>query len=848
MNWTGGALGRSRNARTSLTAIQKRHFAKVRARLEPKHLSPRSKPTSDSLDRSLHRSNLAARCQNQQEDDRGCRSQRRLDDFEETKYIAKKLGSIRPRQRDSHSNRTPIEDDDGYCSQEPHLIFGSSPISISSRTTSPHRSSSDLEQSSPPSPRPVRVNSNNAPLLDPIEVQRRRLLEMSDWVGINPTKPPKIHFTNCEDRDQIGKRRRLSQVPQHGQCVSVKKRPRRTGYFERLLQPSRPPQDYLSQGDVSVRIGSAVDKSMKEDRSMQGLSTRQRSSMLADEMLLDDQVMGVGHNSPKLAYQLESIAKNEASPKHERSMLTPSPAVRSLPTRASAQDHMGYSSSSKSNRVLNPFHSSAIEPYVLQEDPAQDYYNEASQSTLTLDSTPLAVTECSEQRSSSPVTHHFTLDQNTDGKDALEVVKYEYETSPLDSIEPDNLIMLRAFNEPEDAIVAKERRKGVKSADSSAVRQRLERLQGASSGVYVEKNSEILLALHDERAAQSKLNQPVSEEETVWKAFVNMDDDEEEDRRRSATRQEPTVREPASVPPGHDVLSPNCKSLPQITKGPIQSQTPDEVSNTLPTHRAGRVETVEDEDAIWRSFVFQDDEMDNEWTLEEPKELDKQEETSSAIYPSRTQQSMVAEVATSPIKLNPHLVKEAINTGTSPLADKVSMMAEADTESTQQEEMLDSLFAELSSEPTSSTATSRLGQAGNAQNEPPPIGHSPSSLKPQVSTTWSTPQTHSLTNMVGTETSMQALQFSETNPLASSRSRIFSAQRQTLQQHQQNGHQASVIFKKPARYVGERALDPIAPVILGRKRSSRQVGGILNVENGGEDTKGLGYGDEIEDD
>ena len=34
MNWTGGALGRSRHAKASVTAIQKAHFAKARARLE----------------------------------------------------------------------------------------------------------------------------------------------------------------------------------------------------------------------------------------------------------------------------------------------------------------------------------------------------------------------------------------------------------------------------------------------------------------------------------------------------------------------------------------------------------------------------------------------------------------------------------------------------------------------------------------------------------------------------------------------------------------------------------------------------------------------------------------------
>ena len=38
MNWTGGALGRSRLVKTSLSAIQKKHFAKARARLSSKQV------------------------------------------------------------------------------------------------------------------------------------------------------------------------------------------------------------------------------------------------------------------------------------------------------------------------------------------------------------------------------------------------------------------------------------------------------------------------------------------------------------------------------------------------------------------------------------------------------------------------------------------------------------------------------------------------------------------------------------------------------------------------------------------------------------------------------------------
>lgn len=41
MNWTGGALGRSRNANASTLAVQRRYFAKVRSRQTNKHnLSP----------------------------------------------------------------------------------------------------------------------------------------------------------------------------------------------------------------------------------------------------------------------------------------------------------------------------------------------------------------------------------------------------------------------------------------------------------------------------------------------------------------------------------------------------------------------------------------------------------------------------------------------------------------------------------------------------------------------------------------------------------------------------------------------------------------------------------------
>ena len=198
MNWTGGGLSRSRNAKGSLSAKQKDYFAKARIKMQNGKI-PR--PETQTFDLGGWKpvikvaSSPRSVVSNQP-------SQKTLDSFEKFQPTVKRLDSLKPRKASNKRKRTASQSYSSHAVQakgeapDP-IVIGSSQSSSSASSTRPRE------------PRPVPDVSSSEGITD-IEAKRRQLLKMTDWVGIDrrPTKPVKMRFADPRDRDLIGRRRK----------------------------------------------------------------------------------------------------------------------------------------------------------------------------------------------------------------------------------------------------------------------------------------------------------------------------------------------------------------------------------------------------------------------------------------------------------------------------------------------------------------------------------------------------------------------------------------------------------------------------------------------------------------
>ena len=218
MNWTGGHLGRSRNAKLSLNAAQKRHFANVRTRKheEPseskKVFPPASRESVASSDILTGNDGI-----HQIVDENQCHVRQ-------------------PEQTAAHSPRK------GHTT--------GNAISISSAAS----------RSRSPSVTPSQASESSTGSLDEsqlLEAYRQHLLATPDWCSLTQTQPPKFRIASYNrGRSRIGKRRRLGSRSDAGrERVKV----RRTGLLTRLQRDDRSEFETVDE-EVSVRFGSEIDR------------------------------------------------------------------------------------------------------------------------------------------------------------------------------------------------------------------------------------------------------------------------------------------------------------------------------------------------------------------------------------------------------------------------------------------------------------------------------------------------------------------------------------------------------------------------------------------------------------
>lgn len=176
MNWTGGSLTKSRNAQSSVTATQKKHFAKVRKRLYHGLQPP--------LDLDFSTFEPHARITKRAPDQPTLlHVEQPNSDGEETQKLLQ--------DAPNKDNRTPSK---SRCSDH-HSCDDGSPLLPGSATGSRHLDKKGMAISDE----------------DEFEAKKKELFAMRDWCGLESTRPVRMTFEDPADRDMIGRRRRVDQ-------------------------------------------------------------------------------------------------------------------------------------------------------------------------------------------------------------------------------------------------------------------------------------------------------------------------------------------------------------------------------------------------------------------------------------------------------------------------------------------------------------------------------------------------------------------------------------------------------------------------------------------------------------
>lgn len=179
MNWTGGSLTSSRNAKTSVIATQKKHFAKARKNIYHGHQSP------VDLDFSI---------------------------FEPNARITK-----RPSSQPASFDIWPVKMDGEGTQNVPQNAQNRGNVMPSRlEPLNHHGSDDDDDDESTTLPSSVtshqRLDEGGIPSSlagDEFEAKKKELLAMRDWCGLESTRPVKMTFEDPADRDMIGRRRRI---------------------------------------------------------------------------------------------------------------------------------------------------------------------------------------------------------------------------------------------------------------------------------------------------------------------------------------------------------------------------------------------------------------------------------------------------------------------------------------------------------------------------------------------------------------------------------------------------------------------------------------------------------------
>ncbi|KAL8683240.1 MAG: hypothetical protein Q9186_000742 [Xanthomendoza sp. 1 TL-2023] len=286
MNWTGGSLSRSRRQNANLSGIQKKHFARARGKLlngrpPPHQIDIAIFQDIEHKDRTLGGKSSAHDTPRERQS-----SQMILEDFENVRPVVRQLQSIRPRHALATTLRSP-----GFESQGPSSSRKHHPTRLSQTKTLHSNCSHSSREANARATESVPRHSRTPSATDELEAKRRELLGIYDWVGLEKMKPVKMKFADAEDRDLIGKRRIVKSNQSTGEPVariSTHRRPVIHAY-EKLNMMRASSNMLTSPEKVSIHIGSSPKGSVRRRNHNGSTHDIARHVSRPNEILFEDE-------------------------------------------------------------------------------------------------------------------------------------------------------------------------------------------------------------------------------------------------------------------------------------------------------------------------------------------------------------------------------------------------------------------------------------------------------------------------------------------------------------------------------------------------------------------------------
>jgi len=800
-----------------------------------------------------------------------------LDQFETTKPLVKKLESLKEPREPQKRKRLPLEEIGNRTGSKAPSLQRKEPIIIGS---SPSASSASSHGSPAAKHRPLRSSSNDDRLDAPsIETKRRRLLEMDDWMGLDrpSMKPVKMKFADPADTDLIGKRRRIS-ITNH-RLPSDRKWPvtREAIPVRRLHETSKATAQYYPEEDISVRIGSAGDRS--DGRA--SLKDNSRLSVLSDELL---------DGEPRLAHELQPSAPvfNTPGPAPirlsdhaHREVLTPPAYMNksSSPVRTSNRvDHLHrHRQASSPAGIAEKFTSNGMDELREWALPSeeQEQAQEEPSFRVVFRKTPRPHAQRVRGLGSSPFVRNFAFAEARTTRHPLELPA----ASPASKRVTSNGVEFHNVKNPELARGDHDKR----AIDPRAVglADVVPQLVTAASEDPVfdgVDNHPIHSDPKVETVAITTLPsvmasaQILTEFQTCIASNARLEDGITRTLQDMEKRfaQETGKTPPATMPRHHlqaidrpgqlqhyqlqdaseagasmrDLTKPDpAEGKTSLPQAPLQAATtisgqqrPAEPSVTtngrsqvsLPaTKEKESLEAAEDEEAAWRKIVFGDDQDSNIHTFEEPEA--PSQASSSPYHPLLIQPSLLAEAATSPLKQNPHLADSTFDASTSTATSRSPSQTHAVNSPTKDFTSIPPpLPPSISTNPpipilpilprtlVQNPITSSLqGEASSPPHQPLPLTNISSDELQRPPERL--PDFPSKRHRNDQNQEPRALENPQEQRPSGTQTRS----------HSGITRKEKVVFKKPTRYIGSHSSNAATPVVLGERvlRSGRRVGG-----------------------
>ncbi|KAI4100647.1 MAG: hypothetical protein L6R37_005359 [Teloschistes peruensis] len=204
---------------------------------------------------------------------------------------------------------------------------------VEKRSTALHRPSKLREQ------RPAVQNTTTEHELFDLEAKRQELLGDFDWVGLEKMKPVKMKFADAEDRDLIGKRRRLATNHEEEHSPAPRRRRPVINALERLDMLRGKSSGLSSLEKISVHIGSSDHLFSQKNGSRHSLrKEHSHGSPLSETMLFQDRDSASG-SIPRSASLQASL--QQGLPSSEEMLFDRQWSYASLPPRVEPANFVG---------------------------------------------------------------------------------------------------------------------------------------------------------------------------------------------------------------------------------------------------------------------------------------------------------------------------------------------------------------------------------------------------------------------------------------------------------------------------------------------------------------------------